>query len=245
MIGNDRENYFVLEILSDYISMDIEGNIQRIYSKLPKQTKLVAVSKKKPNTDILTAYEFGQRIFGENQVQELKRKYEELPKDIEWHFIGHLQSNKVKYIAPFVALIHAVDSLKLLKMINKQAIKHNRKIDFLFQLHIAKEDSKFGLSNQQLIELLNSEEYKGLTNVNCRGLMGMATNTKDQEAVKEEFAQLKRIFDDLKEDCFSQKDDFNELSMGMSSDYQIAVKYGSTLVRVGSTIFGARQKNKD
>lgn len=221
--------------------MDIAGNIQRINSELPEYTKLVAVSKKKPNIDILSAYKSGQRIFGENQVQELLKKHEELPKDIEWHFIGHLQSNKVKYIAPFISLIHAVDSLKLLKMINKQAVKNNRTIDFLFQVHIAKEESKFGLSKKGLVDLLGSEEYKDFRNVNCRGLMGMATNTNDLEVVRNEFAALKGIFDDFKGHFFNQNDDFNELSMGMSSDYLIAVEYGSTLVRIGSTVFGARQ----
>jgi pyridoxal phosphate enzyme (YggS family) len=220
--------------------MNIKSNIQSIKSKLPEYVKLVAVSKTKPNSDILEAYETGHKIFGENKVQDLTKKYEELPKDIQWHFIGHLQTNKVKFIAPFVSLIHAVDSLKLLKTINKEAIKNNRTIDFLFQLHIADEETKFGLSSEELETIITSEEFEQLTNVNLRGLMGMATYTDDIEQIKGEFNGLKVYFDEIKEKYFADKHDFNEVSMGMSSDFELAVKQGSTMVRIGSTIFGER-----
>ncbi|NJO89576.1 MAG: YggS family pyridoxal phosphate-dependent enzyme [Chloroflexia bacterium] len=220
--------------------MDIKSNILSIKSKLPKHVKLVAVSKTKPNEDILEAYQAGQKFFGENKVQDLEKKYAELPKDIQWHFIGHLQTNKVKYIAPFVSLIHAVDSLKLLNTISKEAVKNNRTIDYLFQLHIADEESKFGLSFEELEEIIISKEFKQLSNVNLIGLMGMATYTDDIEQIKKEFRGLKTYFDQIKQKYFVDKHDFNELSMGMSSDFEQAVEQGSTMVRIGSTIFGER-----
>ena len=220
--------------------MTIQANLNKIKQTLPETVKLVAVSKTKPNEDILEAYEAGQRIFGENKVQDLGRKFEELPKDIQWHFIGHLQSNKVKYIAPFVSLIHAVDSLKLLKTINKEAVKNNRTINCLLQFHIAKESSKFGLSLDEAKVLLNAEEYQSLKNVNITGVMGMATFTEDENMVRSEFKTLKSIFTQLKEEYFADNDTFSEISMGMSDDYPIAVEEGSTMVRVGSSIFGAR-----
>lgn len=220
--------------------MSIQENIKLIKSNLPSSVKLVAVSKTKPNEDIMAAYDIGQRIFGENKVQDLTKKYEELPKDIEWHFIGHLQSNKVKYIAPFISMLHAVDSLKLLKTISKEAVKNNRTIDYMLQLHIAQEDTKFGLSEQALYELLNSEQFQAIKNVNLRGLMAMATNTSNELQIKKEFGLIKQIFDKVKETYFKDKEDFNELSIGMSSDYQLAVEQGSTMVRIGSTIFGLR-----
>ncbi len=220
--------------------MSIVENIKLITSKLPDTVKLVAVSKTKPNEDIMSAYNVGQRIFGENKVQDLTKKFEELPKDIEWHFIGHLQSNKVKYIAPFISMIHAVDSLKLLKTIGKEAAKNDRTIDYMLQLHIAQEDTKFGLSESELYEMIDSEQFKAVKNVNLRGLMAMASNTDNKNQVKEEFELIKNIFDKIKAKHFPDKDDFNELSIGMSSDFELAVECGSTMVRIGSTIFGAR-----
>ena len=220
--------------------MDIGTNIQKLKSGLPKGVKLVAVSKTKPNEDILAAYHKGHRIFGENKVQELTRKQEELPKDIEWHFIGHPQSNKVKYMAPFVALIHGVDSLKLLKTINKEAKKNNRKIRCLLQFHIAEESTKFGLNEDEAVEILESEQYKQLTNVEIDGVMGMATYTDDMEQVRKEFRKLRIIFEKLKAQYFSDRDSFCEISMGMSDDFPIAVEEGSTMIRVGSKIFGPR-----
>jgi len=220
--------------------MDIGTNIQKLKSGLPKGVKLVAVSKTKPNEDILAAYQNGHRIFGENKVQELTRKQEELPKDIEWHFIGHPQSNKVKYMAPFVALIHGVDSLKLLKTINKEAKKNNRKIRCLLQFHIAEESTKFGLNEDEAVEILESEQYKQLTNVEIDGVMGMATYTDDMEQVRKEFRKLRIIFEKLKAQYFSDRDSFCEISMGMSDDFPIAVEEGSTMIRVGSKIFGPR-----
>ncbi len=225
-------------------NMEIVENIRKIKSELPKNVKLVAVSKTKPNEDITEAYNSGHLIFGENKVQDLVKKYEELPKDIEWHFIGHLQSNKVKYIAPFVSLIHAVDSLKLLKTINKEAEKHNRSISCLLQMHIAEEETKFGLSYEEIIELLHSEDYRQLKFVKISGLMGMATNTNDTTQIHKEFAYLKSCFDKLKNDFFNNKETFENLSMGMSNDYKIAVEEGSTMIRVGSLIFGARNYSK-
>ncbi len=220
--------------------MNIKHNLKQIKSTLPEQVKLVAVSKTKPNEIILEAYHAGQRIFGENKVQDLARKYEELPNDIEWHMIGHLQTNKVKYIAPFVHLIHAVDSLKLLKTIDKEGKKHNRTINCLLQFHIAEESTKFGLNPKEAGLLLNSEDYAAMQNVCICGVMGMATFTDDTEQVRREFKSLKTIFDTLKNNHFSNTNTFKEISMGMSDDYPIAIKEGSTMVRVGSSIFGAR-----
>lgn len=223
--------------------MGIIENINKILEKLPKEVKLVAVSKTKPQEDILEAYEGGYRIFGENKPQELLEKYTNLPKDIEWHMIGHLQTNKVKYIAPFVSLIHAVDSIKLLKIINKEAKKNERVIDCLLQFHIAQEETKFGLGYEEAIEMLNSKEFTEMDSVRIVGLMGMATNTDDEKQVADEFACLKSIFAQLKDGFFHGKEYFKEISMGMSGDYNIAIEQGSTMVRVGSSIFGHRNYN--
>ena len=220
--------------------MTISQNIDKILESIPENVKLVAVSKTKPKEDIFEAYEGGYKVFGENKPQELKQKFEDLPKDIEWHFIGHLQTNKVKYIAGFVHLIHAVDSMKLLKEINKQAIKNERVINCLLQFHIAQEESKFGYSLQEAKDMLESEEFRTLTGINIVGVMGMATFIDNQEQVRSEFKQLKSNFETLKSDFFNDKKDFTEISMGMSGDYQLAIEEGSTLVRVGSSIFGTR-----
>lgn len=218
----------------------ITENLNRIKASIPENVTLVAVSKTKPNEDIMEAYEAGQRVFGENKVQELTRKFEELPKDIEWHMIGHLQTNKVKYIAPFVSLIHAVDSLKLLKEINKQGIKNDRVIPCLLQFHIAQESSKFGLSLEQAQDILSSQEFSEMRNVQIAGLMGMATFTEKTDQIREEFRTLENFFHVIKSHYFKFNNDFKELSIGMSGDYEIAIEEGSTMVRVGSSIFGAR-----
>ncbi|MDT0650751.1 YggS family pyridoxal phosphate-dependent enzyme [Autumnicola edwardsiae] len=219
--------------------MEISENIKKYKSELPENVKLVAISKTKPNEDLMEAYEAGQRIFGENKIQEMTDKWEKLPKDIEWHMVGHVQRNKVKYMAPFVGLIHAVDSLKLLKEINKRAKNEDRTIKCLLQIKIAEEDSKFGISREEAGEILNSEVYKKMENAEVVGLMGMATFTEDESQVKSEFLKLKAIFDDFKE----QYPSIQELSMGMSGDYKIAVDCGSTMVRIGSSIFGERNYN--
>lgn len=220
--------------------MGIAENIKQIKEELKEGVQLVAVSKTKPNEDILEAYEAGQRVFGENKVQELVQKWEDLPKDIEWHFIGHLQSNKVKYLAPFVSLLHGVDSLKLLKMINKEGRKNNRVIPCLLQFHIAEEETKFGLDLQEADEILTSSAFGEMEFVDIRGVMGMATYTDDEAQIRKEFRALKSIFSKLKESYFQQKPTFTEISMGMSGDYLLAVEEGSTMVRVGSKIFGER-----
>ncbi|WP_374950651.1 YggS family pyridoxal phosphate-dependent enzyme [Mucilaginibacter sp.] len=201
---------------------------------------LLAVSKTKPVADLMQAYDAGQRLFGENTVQEMVEKQEAMPKDIEWHLIGHLQTNKVKYIAPFVTLIQSVDSIKLLQEINKQALKNNRVLDCLLQIYIADEDTKFGLGFDEAIELLRSEEFAALKNVRIRGLMGIATNTSSEKQVKEEYYELKTFFDGIKLSYFRKEDWFNILSMGMSADYKLAIEQGSNMVRLGSTIFGSR-----
>lgn len=216
--------------------MSVKDNLTKITSELPEGVTLVAVSKTKPNEDILEAYEGGQRIFGENKVQEMVQKWEDLPKDIEWHMIGHVQRNKVKYMAEFVSLIHGVDSPRLLKEINKQAKKHDRVIPCLLQIHIAEEDTKFGLDEKELNELVDSDEFKTMEHIKIVGLMGMATFTEDMNQVRREFAQLKSLYDDLK----TKLTDINILSMGMSGDYTVAIEEGSTMVRIGSSIFGAR-----
>jgi hypothetical protein len=207
---------------------------------LPQHVKLIAVSKTKAEDVILEAYNQGQRVFGENKVQELTRKYENLPKDIEWHMIGHLQTNKVKFIAPFVSMIHSVDSHKLLKMINKEANKHNRSINVLLQVHIAEEESKFGIPPAKINEFLEESNINELENVNICGVMGMATFTEDKEVVASEFEQLNQVFKQLKNGFFKNDDGFQEISMGMSNDYSLAINKGSTLVRIGSSIFGER-----
>jgi len=214
--------------------MNIKDNTLYLLNELPIEVQLVAVSKTKSNTDIMKSYEAGQRIFGENKVQEMTRKYEVLPKDIQWHMIGHVQSNKVKYMAPFVALIHGVDSLKLLKEINKQALKNKRVINCLLQVHIAKESTKFGLSNMECIEALTAAE--SLKNITIKGLMGMATFTDDHSQVEQEFDRLKQLYDQLAK----KYSEFEILSMGMSGDYQIAMAKGSNMIRLGSKIFGER-----
>ncbi|SDS69836.1 hypothetical protein SAMN05216490_1634 [Mucilaginibacter mallensis] len=201
---------------------------------------LLAVSKTKPPEDIQQAYDAGQRIFGENQVQELVDKYEKLPQDIQWHLIGHLQSNKVKYIAPFISMIQSVDSLKLLQEINKHALKHDRIIDCLLQIYIADEETKFGLGFDEAIELLRSDDFAELKNIKIRGLMGIATNTDSEKQVKDEYYELKTFYDGIKASFFRKDKTFNVLSMGMSSDYKIAIEQGSNMVRLGSTIFGNR-----
>lgn len=222
--------------------MDVADQIKTIKEELNRlDVTLVAVSKTKSPQEIMTAYDAGQRAFGENIVQELVGKYEALPKDIEWHLIGHLQSNKVKYIAQFVALIHSVDSVKLLKEINKQAHKCDRIIDCLLQVHIATEDTKFGLDHVELVELLRSPELSQLKNIRIRGLMGIATNTPNEKEIKEEFRELKSLYDGIKSSFFVETPYFDILSMGMSSDYKIAIEQGCTMVRLGSTIFGGRR----
>lgn len=203
-------------------------------------SQLIAVSKTKPVEDILQLYNAGQRIFGENKVQEICAKYEQLPEDIEWHLIGHLQTNKVKYVAPFVRLIHSVDSLKLLIEIDKQAKKNNRVIDVLLQIYIADEETKFGLSEKEATALLQSPAYNTLQHVRICGLMGMATNTDDEAKINAEFASLQQFFLQLKSVFFSGQTFFKELSMGMSSDYKIALQHGATYVRIGSRLFGER-----
>lgn len=220
--------------------MGIAEIISKLKQDLPVHVQLVAVSKTKPNEAIVEAYEGGQRVFGENKVQELTRKFEELPKDIEWHFIGHLQTNKVKYIAPFVSLIHGVDSMKLLKTIHKEGKKLERKIPVLLQFHIAEESTKFGLDLDEARDILRNDEFSGFDYVEVKGVMGMATYTDDENQVRKEFKQLKNIFDQLKGEFFAEQDSFSEISMGMSGDYKLAVESGSTMVRIGSTIFGER-----
>ena len=216
--------------------MSIKNKLQNIKLNLPKNITLVAVSKTKPVELLNEAYDQGQRIFGENKVQEMVDKFEKMPKDIKWHMIGHLQTNKVKYIASFVSLIHGVDSLKLLREINKQATKHNRTIDCLIQIKIATEDTKFGMSLNDLQLLLKSDEFKTLDNIRIKGLMGMASFTTDNLQIESEFKYLKSIFDQIKK----KYSDIEILSMGMSNDYKLAAKYGSNMVRIGSHIFGSR-----
>lgn len=217
----------------------IKENINKIKSNIPKNVTLVAVSKTYPNSAILEAYEAGQKAFGENKVQELVTKYETLPKDIEWHMIGHLQTNKVKYIAPFVHLIHGIDSLKLLTEVNKRAQSNQRNINVLLQIHIAKEETKFGFSEEEVISLFQSNELTKLTNIAVVGLMGMATNTPNEEQIRNEFKGLKSLFQKLS----TLNSKLTILSMGMSSDYKIAIEEGSTMIRVGSSIFGQRNYN--
>ena len=222
--------------------MNIE-KYDEIRASLPAGVRLVAVSKFKPAEDISALYQHGQRVFGENHAQEMKAKHEILPQDIEWHFIGHLQTNKVKYIAPYVSMIHSIDSFDLLKEVNKHAAKHNRVIPCLLQFHIATEETKFGFSQAECEEMLQSADFQELKNVKIHGVMGMATFTDDQEQVRREFHHLHQIFDELKTHFFSQNPDFKELSMGMTEDYPIASQEGSTLIRIGSAIFGPRNYN--
>lgn len=219
----------------------IGEKIASIKGQIPEQVRVVAVSKTKPIEVIQEAYDAGQRIFGENKAMDLRDKHAVLPDNIHWHYIGHLQTNKVKYIAPFVKLIHAVDSMKLLKEINKQALKNDRIISCLLQFHIASEETKFGLSPDEGYEILKSPEFKELKNIKITGVMGMATNTFDTELIRAEFKFLLQIFQNLRFEFFIDDIFYREVSMGMSNDYQIAVQEGSTLIRIGSSIFGARQ----
>ncbi|MBR0323791.1 MAG: YggS family pyridoxal phosphate-dependent enzyme [Bacteroidales bacterium] len=221
----------------------IQENLNIVRATVPSNVTLIAVSKTKPVSDLQEAYDAGQRIFGENKALEMRDKYQELPKDIQWHFIGHLQTNKIKYIAPFVTLIHAIDSLSLLEAVNKEAAKNNRIIDCLLQFHIAQEETKFGLDMEEAKSLLESESFKNLKNINICGVMGMATFTDDVVQVRNEFKNLRNIFEALKENYFKANDSFKEISMGMSDDYPIAIEEGATMVRVGSKIFGARNYN--
>ncbi|MBR2051297.1 MAG: YggS family pyridoxal phosphate-dependent enzyme [Bacteroidales bacterium] len=218
----------------------IKENLNKVRATVPNDVTLIAVSKTKPVADLQEAYDAGQRIFGENKALEMRDKHQELPKDIQWHFIGHLQTNKIKYIAPFVSLIHSIDSISLLEAVNKEAIKNNRVIDCLLQFHIAKEETKFGLDIEEAEEMLKSDSYKNLNNINIIGVMGMATFTDDVNQIRNEFKSLKNIFNILKERYFQDKESFKEISMGMSDDYPIAIEEGATMVRVGSKIFGAR-----
>lgn len=222
--------------------MNIEKNIANVRLTLPQAVALVVVSKTQPNATILEAYHAGQRIFGENKVQELASKYEALPKDIQWHMIGHLQTNKVKYIAPFVSMIHSVDSFKLLKEINKEAKKSDRTIPCLLQVHIAREESKFGLSEAELEDLVKSNEVATMKHIKIVGLMGMATFTDNPETVRMEFSYLKNMFEKIKNTSLPPPFEMKELSMGMSGDYLLAINEGSTMIRIGSTIFGDREK---
>jgi len=219
--------------------MSIQQNLLQIKSSLPEHVTLVAVSKTKPVSDLMAAYDAGQRIFGENKIQEMVDKWEQMPKDIEWHMIGHVQTNKVKYMAPFVSLIHGVDSLKLLEEINKQALKNNRIIDCLLQIYIAEEESKFGLDEEELSALLASPTFQEMKNIRVVGLMGMATFTDNQNQIKKEFMHLKSIFDSF-QTLKNVNCELNTISMGMSGDYQLAIACGSTMVRIGSSIFGGR-----
>jgi pyridoxal phosphate enzyme (YggS family) len=221
--------------------MSIADNILKYKKELEGTTaKLVAVSKFHEAAEVMEAYQAGQRVFGENLVQELVEKQSQLPDDIEWHIIGHLQTNKVKYIAPFISLIESVDSLKLLIEINKQALKNKRTIDCLLQIYIADEDTKFGLGYDEVIEILRSEEYADLKNIRIVGLMGIATNTQSEKQIRDEFQELKVLFEGIKLSFFRKDDYFTELSMGMSADYKLAIDEGSTMVRIGSSIFGKR-----
>jgi len=220
--------------------MGVVENLKVLKQQVPDEVTLVAVSKTKPDEMILDAYHAGHLDFGENKVQDLVSKWERLPKDIRWHMIGHLQSNKVKYLASFVHMIHGVDSLKLLGVINKEALKNDRVIDCMLQVHIAEEETKFGLTRDELFQLLKSETFGQLKNIRIRGVMGMATYTENSDQIRDEFRLLKRIFEELKASFFSSNTHFDQRSFGMSGDYRLAVEEGSTMVRIGSLIFGAR-----
>lgn len=221
----------------------IKDNLNTIKRTIPENVTLIAVSKTKPISDLQEAYDAGQRIFGENKALEMRDKHMQLPEDIQWHFIGHLQTNKIKYIAPFVSLIHSVDSISLLEAVNKEAAKNNRIIDCLLQFHIAQENTKFGLDIEEAKQILTSDVFKKLNNVHIIGVMGMATFTDDLSQIRNEFKTLKNIYDILKDNYFNDDVSFKEISMGMSDDYQIAMEEGATMVRVGSKIFGARNYN--
>ena len=214
----------------------LNKNILRIISDIPENVNLVAISKTKPAEDIMKAYETGQRVFGENKIQEMSSKYEDLPKDIKWHMVGHVQSNKIKYMAPYVDLIHGIDSLKSIKILNKEGVKNNRILNCLLQLKISKEESKFGLGEKQFKEIIYSDEYKEMKNVKIKGLMAMASNTNEKSIIRSEFVHAKKIFDEINNGDKS----FEILSMGMSNDYKIAIECGSNMIRLGSLIFGER-----
>lgn len=222
----------------------IKENLKKIRATVPEGVTLVAVSKTKPISDLQEAYDAGQRVFGENYPQEMRDKHEALPQDIQWHFIGHLQTNKIKYIIPYVTLIHSIDTANLLEAVNKEAKKHDRVVDCLLQFHIALEETKFGLDLNEARQLLDSEAYKQMGNVRICGVMGMGTFTDNMDEVRKEFKHLKSIFETLKKDYFANQPQFKEISMGMSEDYPIAIEEGATLIRVGSKIFGARVYNK-
>lgn len=223
--------------------MSIQANLKEVLSELPAGVRLVAVSKFHPNEALEEAYAAGQRIFGESHVQEMTQKYETLPKDIEWHFIGHLQTNKIKYMIPYVAMIHGIDTYKLLAEVNKQAGKAGRTVNCLLQIHVAQEETKFGFSPEECREMLDAGEWKALAHVRICGLMGMASNTDNIEQINGEFRLLNSLFKEIKANWFADSDAFRELSMGMSHDYHEAIASGSTLVRVGSKIFGEREYN--
>ena len=214
----------------------LNKNILRIISDIPENVKLVAISKTKSAEDIMMAYETGQRLFGENKIQEMSAKYEDLPKDIKWHMVGHVQSNKIKYMAPYVDLIHGIDSLKSIKILNKEGVKNNRILNCLLQLKISKEESKFGLGEKQFKEIIYSDEYKEMKNVKIKGLMAMASNTNKKSIIRSEFVHAKKIFDEIN----NRDKSFEILSMGMSNDYKIAIECGSNMIRLGSLIFGER-----
>ena len=220
--------------------MSVAENLNKIKSTLPAGVRLVAVSKTKPESDIMEAYNAGHRIFGENHAQEMKQKHADLPADIEWHFIGHLQTNKIKYIVDYVKLIHSIDSANLLQAVNKEAAKHGVVVDCLLQFFIATEETKFGMNLDEARQLLESDEFKAMQNVRICGVMGIGSLTDDKDQTNREFTHLKQIFDTLKTDYFAASDEFKEISMGMSGDYQLAIAHGSTMVRVGSSIFGQR-----
>jgi PLP dependent protein len=220
---------------------NIADNYNEIITELPAHVILVAVSKTKTVDEIMELYNCGHRTFGESKAQELVPKYEALPKDIQWHMIGHLQTNKVKYIAPFVKYIHSVDSFKLLKTINKEALKNDRIIDCLLQIHIADEETKFGMNLHEVMDILENEEFRKMKNIRIRGLMGMATFTDDEQKIRKEFKQLRFDFNTIKKKYFRDDDNFNQRSMGMSDDWPIAIGEGSTMVRIGSSLFGERK----
>ena len=214
----------------------VNKNILRIISEIPENVKLVAISKTKSAEDIMMAYETGQRLFGENKIQEMSAKYEDLPKDIKWHMVGHVQSNKIKYMAPYVDLIHGIDSLKSIKILNKEGAKNNRILNCLLQLKISKEESKFGLDETLFKEIIYSNEYKEMKNVKIKGLMAMASNTNEKSIIRSEFVHAKKIFDEIN----NRDKSFEILSMGMSNDYKTAIEFGSNMIRLGSLIFGER-----
>ncbi|MGB5272994.1 MAG: YggS family pyridoxal phosphate-dependent enzyme [Flavobacteriaceae bacterium] len=219
--------------------MSIKENLEKIKAELPESVTLVAVSKTKAVSDLMQAYNAGQRIFGENKIQEMTQKWQSMPQDVQWHMIGHVQRNKVKYMAEYVSLIHGVDSLKLLAEIDKQAKKHSRVINCLLQIHIAEEETKFGFDEKELFEMVHTSEFELLKNIKVLGVMGMATFTEDKKQIRKEFKKLKAIFDALK----AQLPDLQELSMGMSGDFMIALEEGSTMIRIGSSIFGERNSH--